>query len=197
LKDGIKPIMTAIISFDRLENITTNTVLRIHRTGEYIDYNANPAANQKLNIKQPDRYSYVISDINDKNKFSTWYCDCTGIVVVGKSKETKKNISMMSHQDPKKVLPKLKFNQNFIEDIQKRFLKIKEQSEDGTIDIVVYGRHDYSRRKYVQSIKFIGNSVKKQFGFEPVIVTGPNIPQGKFQPTAAYFDTSEKKAIFS
>jgi len=81
--------------------------------------------------------SYVISPVDDTDKYSKSYRNCTGLIVTGKEKGTGKNISFMSHQSP--LIFSWKMPSGFQEDLAKQIQEIKDRCEDGTIDAVIVG----------------------------------------------------------
>ena len=132
--------------------------------------------------------TWTISTIDNLDKFSQGFFDCTGLIVAGRDKETGENISFLSHQDPKKFL---RTNRNdFIVHLQQRLIEIKTRCKPGTVDAVVVGGKyiripfdhkgtdiDY-RQDYLDSIELLSQEVQKTLGFEPVIIGGPKTKRG-------------------
>ncbi len=134
--------------------------------------------------------TYVISDVNSKDKFSVGLYDCTGLIIVGEDKKTNKNISLLSHQDPKEFLtPRLidSFKLHLIE----RIKKISEKSKKGSIDAIIFGGNTRSKENFKKSIELVSKLVLDQLKFEPTVATGP---KERYGATNMYFDNKNRRA---
>jgi hypothetical protein len=78
-------------------------------------------------VLKNDSHCTVISNINTQNKYSNRYYNCTGIVVIGKDKETGENISFLTHQDPLYFLVEGQ-REKFTVATQEVLLDLKERS---------------------------------------------------------------------
>ncbi len=152
---------------------------------------------------------HVFSKVDSSNKYSEGYIMCTGVVAVGRDKNTGENISFVSHQYPGSFLftGKEKFEEELVDRLQELLLK----SEEGTIDVVIVGgsydpnfedtnglKNDSFTNKYVPSIKFLSRVVKDVFGFDPSVIVGPKIirqePPRHFGNTDdIYFDNKNRR----
>lgn len=124
--------------------------------------------------------AYVISPVDDWNKYSLKYINCTGIVVAGREEETGKNISFLSHQSPRSI-GELKIY--FRKDLEEAITEIKERSRPGTIDAVIFGGNYFlndveHRREYIEAVKLLNVRVRKILGLEPLVITGPKTVLG-------------------
>jgi len=139
------------------------------------------------------KYTYLISKIDDRDKFTDHLINCTSIIATGKETHSNKNISFVSHQNPKFFLGKEK--NNFENDLTERLLELKERSEKETIDIVIvsgkYTNHRNYKEQYKKSVEFITLVVEKVFDFEPVVVGGPKT---KGLKDAMYYDNGKRRA---
>ena len=143
-------------------------------------------------------WSYVISPINDKDKMSSAYKDCTGVAISGVDKETGNNISFLSHQDPEYFLAGGKMEDEFFKDLQERTTELKEKCVPGTIDAVIFGgkykldkknsAEEY-RRNYRDSIDFLSSAIFKILGFVPTVVAGPKTDESD----NVYFDNKNRR----
>lgn len=106
LKAGISPIIAGIgtpyqfkenpgAEKEAFQNITPDSA-----NPRNVNYYGSSKDLSKQQMKNAGRYSYVISPIDGVDKFSASFLNCTGLVVTGLNKETDKNISFLSHQDP-------------------------------------------------------------------------------------------------
>jgi len=158
--------------------------------------------NCKINFKGD--HWYVISDINEKAKYSIWYFDCLGLVVVWEHKDTWKNISFITHHDPKfLVFPK--FAKQFEVDLKLYY--IKNFCKSGSVDVVLIGWliagefEEFVEKKYEKyrySIDLTSNVVKDVFWFFPVIVGWPSIGDNWnlnriIHSKSIFFDTQNRR----
>jgi len=185
LNPDVKPIMAC------LDTVVQSKPPQLSGEIEQIDLYANPEkAREKGFIKEGER-AYVISPIDNKNKFSEDYRDCTGIVAVGNDLITKENISFLSHQNPSYFLFAQK--EKFIRDLNQRLAEIKGRCEPGTVDIVVFGGQylkaqnfpddhkvqKFFKEQYTLSIKLLSEQIEQQFDFSPAVITGPKFGKGQ------------------
>jgi len=191
LKEGFKPIMVCIVSPESLDSSTREAISLIEKDGQCIDWWGKKPELEENHISNAGEKTYVISDCNDKNKYSKRYQNCTGIIIVGEEKESNRQISIMSHQNPGKFLKEKK--ENFIEDLTKKVEDIKNKSKNESLDVVIFGGilelTDYFR--YKDSISFL-NEILTKFNLKPVVMTGPN-ENYIYGATDVYFDTQNRR----
>lgn len=191
LKEGIKPIMAGLIDLENLDEESVQRINEIRDSGENVDWFENSSALKERGMKNPAAFTYVISGIDGKNKFSESYGPCTGVALVGIDKKTGENISFLSHQDPEQFLAKYK--NKFSHDLSKSIEKMIHECEPGTVDAVVFGGSADDPYEYIDSIKLLGEICKEELGFEPVVLTGPNDYYWKGGRTHVYFDTENRR----
>lgn len=192
LKEGVKPIMACVFNREKSEeedafsSLNTANALRI-------DYYDSDEAMREKGLTNAGERTYLISPNNEQDKFSYDYLTCTGVIAVGRSKESGKEISFMSHEDPTSFLRDVK--ENFILDLRKRASELKALSEEGTVDAVVFGGNylrdssDY-QKTYIESIALLNKIINDELGFSPVTLS-PSTTRGASQ--AVYFDTQNKR----
>ncbi len=83
----------------------------------------------------------------------------------------------------------------FTVDLERKIAELKALSEDGTVDAVVFGGNYFKGQpsyiqNYLDSVKLLDKIIEKEFGFSPVVLTGPNIVGGD---QAIYFDTQNRR----
>lgn len=188
--EGVKPVYGCLIDKDSIDPLSKRAIFEVTENGENVDYFAQPKDVTEKGMRSPERYSYVISAVNEKPKFSEGFKNCTGVVIVAKDKETKKEISIMSHQDPKKFLEE--WRETFILDLSQTIRGLQDRALPNTIDALVFGgkyksMNDYD---YKDSVKLLSSICKAELGFEPVVITGPNLESDE---TNAYFDTARRR----
>jgi hypothetical protein len=169
LLEGVKPIRASIIENEQLDYITKEAIDKIEKGGEFVNYDHKPGEAKASNMLEFGA-AHIISDCNTKDKYSKRYGDCTGVACVGTDKNTEEQISLLTHQDPKRFLED---TGGWLErDLTERLKKLQELCVPGTVDVVVYGGKGPN---YKDSIKTISSLCKSVFNFEPVIMTGPNV----------------------
>ena len=202
LRADIKPIMacvgkpsdfkdypgpTDVFSYDKLNVGESNS-----NNAQHVDYFGDPKELTREGFQNQGEYSYVISRINNQDKFSNKFKNCTGLLVAGKDKMTGENISFLSHEDPDYFLSSEESRQKFMSDLRQRLKEIKERSADGTIDARIVGgnyftdKRDWSGDKtnkftkhYLESIKLLAEETSGALGFEPIVVMGPKTKSGQ------------------
>ncbi len=189
LKDGIKPIFACVGIEEDFQNEFSKEAHYFDPNYlgdevDNVDYFKDAESLKRRGMKNAGEYTYVISEVNSRDKFSAEFRNCTMLVVAGIDKKSGENISLMSHQDPTEFfsLNKDSFAQHLLE----RLRELKERSVEGTIDAVIAGgnlRPDYLpqdalARDYSGSIALLTERVKETFGFEPLVIVGPKTVKG-------------------
>jgi hypothetical protein len=203
LKEGVFPIMTCIG--------TTPDHLNGKFDPEYQDFvklgGGEPVSEinffstqENLNrqkLKNAGEGTYVISPIDETNKSSPGYYDCTGVVATGIDKVTGKNISFITHQDPERFLKDK--SAVFFNDLEQTLAELRSRSEDQTVDAVIIGgqtMHPMDRDLYETAITLLKQSVNDTLGFKPVVVSEPKSKPGETLSDIAFFDTHNKRLYF-
>lgn len=188
--EEMKPIYGCLINEDEIDPVSKKNLSKIKKEGVNIDFDAFSSDSREKGMLSPKQYSYLISGIDKESKYSQGYYNCTGVVFVGKDKNSGEEISFMSHQNPLHFLGELE-NQ-FTLDLGERIKEFKSKCSQKTIDAIVFGgKYEYLNDfQYKDSIKLLSSISKKELGFEPVVLTGPNLESGE---TDAYFDTEHRR----
>lgn len=205
LKEGVSPIMACVGTIESFEEDKKMTELLLEKQVagvQNINFESKIEELKKMELGNDGRNSYVISQINNLDKYSKKFYDCTGLVVAGIEKGTNQKISFMSHQNPEYFLNNK--NEKLSEALRKKIQTIKDRCEDGTVDVVIFGgryakvrefrKSDPDRdifiKEYLESIKYLSKIVKEKLGFEPLVITGPKtFPGGDY----AFYDTEKGK----
>lgn len=200
LEKDFKPIVTCITEVKSGEEGSAFPFKDIARKSsedvENINYSASTNRLRENNILNGGYQTYVISDLNSKDKYSTGMYDCTGIVLVGEDVKTNKNISILTHEDPKQFL-KPNLVDSFKEHLILSLEKILNNSKKGSIDVLIVGGHTIGyngKNNYIESIEFIRQIIKDKLGFDPTVVTGP---KGGTGPSHVYFDNDNRRLHLS
>jgi len=180
LNKGIKPIIACVDTHENLKEFEKEFKQDPNRPLN-VDYYAKPKKLSEKNIKHGGFKTYLISSIDERNKFSNDFTECTGVVVAGIDKETQKNISFLSHEDPFHFLENPK---GFLSDMQSSLEEMKNRCVPGTIDAIIaagnYVTDAHRPEKFAErqelyrgSITMLAQSMKGVLGFEPVVIVGP------------------------
>src|SRR5258708_2995003 len=166
------------------------------------DFYKKENASRAENVEYFDSGGYIISKISNLPKFSESFWGCVGLVVSGKSRESGKNISFISHQPPVKVLNQEE-NGSFFTDLQESLAQMVKLCDDGSIDAVIVGgaKMDIAgNSRYPDVVKTLSLKVKETLGFEPSIINGPKAtlitPDGELAADNIYYDTDNKRLYF-
>jgi hypothetical protein len=157
LSPGIRPIMAGIFNARNLGD-SRELTKKIMNEGTFVDYYGDQEKLTENNIVSAGENTYVISDCTPSDKWSNEYHNCTGVVIVGKDKETAKEISILSHQDPWRFLKGTEHSAKFREDMLRQIEKITSQCEKGTVDAVIFGgQYVRDSYEYAESISTISD----------------------------------------
>ncbi len=167
-----------------------------HLPTTHVDYYGSARQWEQLDQKNGGKHTYVISSIDDHNKSSDKYADCTGIVVVGAEKG--KNISLLTHQDPKPLkIPDVL--EQYTHDLTARLEEMRDRAEPGSVDMIIFGGWtvpDYDAG-YKRSVKMLGEIGQKVLGIDPTIVLGPNNVRAtdtrSIRTVSVTFDTDKRR----
>ncbi len=185
---GLKPIISCIIDEQNIDKQTEKTLDYIEKNGLFVNYGGDINFFKNNKLKNAGETTYVISESNDKPKYSKRFWNCTGIVVVGENPIDGNQVSFMSHQDPWEFLYDSK--EKFILDLKQSISNLKGISKKNSIDVAIFGGKD-GNYEYEKSIKLLNEIISKELKIEPNIVTGPSID--KSHPTRVYFDTQNRR----
>ncbi len=191
LRDGIPPIIACIGTEADFENdpslqaklfiVPTHNQAGVHD----VDYFGDPESLRRQNFKNAGEGSYAISPVDNLDKLSRKFRNCTGLVVAGVDKKTGKNMSLLSHEDPGYFLDERNNNKDsFLTDLRQRLQELHEKSAEGTVDAVIVGGNWFKwgpgyKRAYRKSIELLSQEVENIFGFMPVVMTGPKTTGGE------------------
>ena len=205
LKEGVRPIIAAVGTFGDFRDDNGDILNKIYnqsdnmKNTEDVDYYAKLKDSQNKNFKHPFDNSYVISSINEKDKVSWAYKNCTGVVVSGIDKQTLKNVSFLSHQDPDFFLVSESYANNtqmFLKDIQENIIEMKKNCLPGTIDAAIFGGNyfiddDERKKAYLKSIETLSSGISELLGFTPPVIVGPKMVHGGSDNV--YFDNVNRR----
>ena len=181
LAEGIRPIMACVGTYKEYGG-ELSKLHEIERLGHHSDYNGKSVLLNEKGFKADTsptgNPNYVISPVDGKPKFTKGLFDCTSVVAVGRENETDKELSILTHQDPKEFLTDSE--RKFENDLRDRLKEFKEKCLEGTIDIVIAGgkltasfRRIQDTENYEDTLDRISLIVEEMFGFQPIVICGP------------------------
>ena len=198
LSKGFNPIISGLYDRNNLDKETKYFLDRFKKNAEFINFDYSPTKAKENRMHNSGIKTYMISSVSEKDKYSSSYFNCTGVIVVGADKETGKNISFLSHQDPEEFLEDKEVGSKFKRDLSKDIDDLKSRCIPGSIDAIFFGgnKEDVSDNapdenfrfgiddiddffkgpfdEYIKSIKYLNYNIKQKIGFSPVVISGPN-----------------------
>ncbi len=191
--EGVTPIVACVGNEDEVGRIRDDS----YQKADNINHN-DYKANKRKGFLQTENAKCAISNIDSSNKFSLDFYRCTGLIVAGVDKNTRKNISFLGHQDPNAFL--LDQKDSFISILDRRLSEMKERCVFQTIDAVIVGGNypsGYEKEKeqhvYLDSISFLSSKVKQVFGFEPIVINGPK--ESELRTDDIYYENEHRKLV--
>ncbi|MBI3633411.1 MAG: hypothetical protein HY226_03915 [Candidatus Vogelbacteria bacterium] len=216
LKPGVRPIMACVgerSHFKRGDYVGGGERMEIFQNYDLaanaaknntnVDYYGNPDELERNGFKNRGKGSFTISPVNNLDKFSGSYRNCTGVIVAGIDRKTGENISLLSHQDPEYFLTSDDQKQRFVTDLEERLEELKDRCESGTIDAIILGGNYFQDvnthgRKYatdyLDSVKLLSSEITKTLGFEPTVITGPKMLGGDDN---SFYDNKNRRLYLS
>lgn len=145
--------------------------------------------------------SYI--KINELDKYSLQYKNCVGMIFIGTSKQSGKEISFVTHvsaSDSDYDEWQRERIKKFDEALNSGIQELKIASADNTIDAVMFGGSSLDQA-YKSVIDRYSKMVHEELGFEPVVLTGPGGYYGYHGEedfnihcsTDVYLNTQERK----
>jgi hypothetical protein len=215
LSEGVKPIMFCVGTPDDFKK-DPGPVSKIFRQGndstiDNVDFSEGvQEILTKNGFKNPEFESYVISPVDSKDKLSAKFKNCTGVIVSGKDKNSEEFISFLSHQSPEYFLSDDPEFEMFLSDLKEKAIEMKNRCIEGTVDAVILGgnyavgdekvdqwndaqKNKTFREDYFESIQLLVDEMSGILGFEPPIITGPQISLEHGDEEDVYYDNKEKR----
>ena len=116
--------------------------------------------------------SYVISNIDGKDKYSEWYNNCTWIVLLWKDEDWR-YVSMLSHQNPWYFLSDKEFENDIVEKLR-RFAK---NCKNWSFDAFIVWWNVWTPQKdqiYKKSVWYLSKIIQMELKKEPKILSPNN-----------------------
>lgn len=106
-------------------------------------------------IKWEETHYYLMSNVSEDDKYSLDYRNCTWVIMTWIDRISWKNISFMTHQDPKFFL---KHKSIFKNDLKQKIDEIIEKSKPWSIDVVLFWWsewYDLEFEEYEKGVKLL------------------------------------------
>lgn len=186
---GYSPIRCSLIDMNNIDAFSKEKIKEIKQNGVHIDFYGNRLYDrlQDVPFYRGLDDSYVISYSNSDNKFSQLYYNCTGVILAGQSKNSSKEFSLLTHQNPYQFLDKRK--KDFEKDLKENVDDFLSQVKPESVDAIIFGG-SIDLGEYKDSLKLLNRILKKQLGFEPTVITGPDLTDDN--PTSVFFETQTR-----
>lgn len=141
-------------------------------------------------------WSFVISKLNENNKYSSDYKNCTWIVIIWESKIDWKKLSILTHQNPKFFLSSKINKTSFENELTKVLNEIKEKCKEWTIDaIILWWNSNNKFEEYKESIHVINNIIYNFLKIIPCKIWWPSINGIDLEWKDIIVNTQEWKVI--
>ncbi len=192
LKEGMHSIQICLDIYDVLnyDDLSGRTE-KLKKNSQDIKWRGKTEYYAKNHILSNKDGNWSISEINEQNKFSEKYLNCTGVVLVGTDKETGENISILTHQETDAI----KNDKIFLETLSRQVKEFVSMCEEGTIDSLVFGGNNDNDdlKEYESSILNLRETLTPVLGFYPDVATGPKLAG---HDTKVFFDTQKRQFHF-
>lgn len=195
LKEGIIPIRVCLeetlgSKHSEIEKFGPNNGKMLHN----INWYSSVEDLERLNFLNSGKGTYIISVVDNLDKFTMHLACCTSLIVCGVDKETGENISFLTHQYPGKFLSSKK--DVFIKHLDQRLSEIQQRCQEGTVDALIVGGMGVTSKEikeYDDSVRLLSGEVEQKFSFKPYIVNGPK--KGYIGFDSVYYEISKRRAF--
>lgn len=144
--------------------------------------------------------TYVISPVTERNLFSDKYLNCTGAVGIGRHRVSGREIAFISHQDPEYFLHKgSEEAAKFSDDLKSTLRDLLAKSEEGTVEIVLFGGNDdptnpgsKKSTDYKKSMGMLTEIIQSVTSVTPTVLLEANHAGGAIDVTVL---TQERKVL--
>lgn len=184
------PIRAAILDRDNMTEEDMKTLSEFNTNAEFL-----------AEAGFGSEHRFTSTGINEKNKYSKALRMCTGVVAVGKLRDSGKEVSFMTHnlfptilrskRNVKKLSvrngasEKVAYNdivRQYGEAFREQLKNFYELVDKDSIDVIGFGGQAYGRKgifedsswkEYESAIKYQSQLIKEELGSEPTIIAGP------------------------
>lgn len=189
LVEGFKPIIACVGTREQYGEETIKTK-GAEKVSHNVNYEGDPEDLNESGFENAGKFTYVISPIDAKPKFTEELIMCTSLIAVGCELGTGEELSLLTHQDPRKIVDKKRWV--FISALTKKLEELKKRCSVGSIDVVIVGGQfnpDDRTDDYRRTLAILNSVVREVLGFEPLVICGPKDYGGD----DVYFDTPKRR----
>lgn len=197
-----QPPLVCLVDSGHIDGMTQKNISEIEKSGEYVNFSGDRSFTKEYHMLNQDRGTYIISNINEKDKYSKSFFNCTGLVGFGIDKDTKQVVSFLSHQNPDSFLGVHKTD--FIQDMKKTLLAFNEKIVPKSMSVMGFGGHydEEYQKEYLSSCAMLSKLVQEYTKKELEFITGPNMAFKKDEhgvvtglegPTSIFVNTKNKR----
>lgn len=190
LRPDVRPVIAALLNWRFYkEGASADGIRRIKEKGLFVNSKVATSEAAEMGMIGKGADTYVISEFDERDKRTNPLINCTSLVVIGRDADSVER-SFMTHQNPDYFL---KHREEFSADLRNMIRRSITMSESGTRDVLIFGGQGYQgyHAAYLDSIRMLGDICTEEFGFEPVVITGPN--RNKQYHTTAFFSTQDRR----
>lgn len=119
------------------------------KSARYVDfwywYDEDESRRSIEHTMRSDTHSCTISYIDERDKWSREYRNCTAVVAIGKGRKTGKNQSFLTHQDPVFFLSDTPHENSgiwkseyYARKLRESLSRLIDSSEEGSVDVVIF-----------------------------------------------------------
>lgn len=186
LREDIAPMSTQLEGYGTDNEEYGNLLDQVEDNVNNVDIKNGDLETLKENgFKNSGFGSYLISPIGEGIWHSDHYMNCTAVVAIGRDADTGKEISFLSHQDPRYFVDGgTEKAEIFSRELGESLKELKARSQSDTVEVsLLGGNYDvntkeeekgYQHRHYRQSIEKLRQIVQDSLGFDPKVLAGPN-----------------------
>jgi hypothetical protein len=203
LREDIAPISSQLENYGTENEEYGDLLDQVEDNINNVDLgNGDPEALKKNGFKNSGFGSYLISPIGEGIWHSDHYMNCTAVVAIGRDANTGKEISFLSHQDPRYFADGGAEKAGiFSRELSESLKELKARSQNDTVEALLLGgnyninakeeERGYLHRHYKQSIEKLRQIIHDSLGFDPKVLTGPNNNVGS--ETVIIIETQRRK----
>lgn len=137
---------------------------------EKVDFYESPSSQDERGQRNGGEQTYVISTVSEHPKYSDNYLSCTGVIIMGRDRETGKRLSLLTHQD---VLLPSEIIRNFISDLKDAATEMYQRIDPASLSVGFVGSHPFFSEEYNAMCNEVKKILKDVVGKEVTIISDP------------------------
>lgn len=195
LRAEIKPLTACFMQRGSPNFEFKQVIGDISSYGLAVDFYARQFTLDREGILNEGNQTFAISPVDQRDKFSEEFRNCTGLVAVGLDGVSGREISMLTHQNPSRFARRFSWRKrSFADAMRLRLLDLQQRAEAKTVDVIIVGGNYIEGGRfaddYRNSVQILSDMVKDVLNIEPTVLSGPKLRDGD---THVYLRTQERK----